>query len=205
MLDSGNNRFHVVREFYNSLDERQPTAQVAFKHGQALLRYTAYARLRNKRGEPQNRRTQLLAYRGGGFIPYEERPTNHRITTISYQSRFNYHGQFATTVEISASGMATLTYEAMAQEDSVASTKHEQQQLSREKLESLFDLLNYVHFATSRPVYGTGMENHRPRVDLQIGYEDGTKVIHDTKGGGTLGLAQVYENLERLTIQLRLH
>ena len=205
VLDSGNNRFQVVRDFYNSLDERQPTARVAFRQGQALLRYTAYARRRSGRGKLQNRRTQLLACRGGGFVPYEKQPTNHHITAISYQSRFNYHGQFATTVNINATGLATLKYQATVQGDSVASLKHAQYQLSRDQLYSLFGLLNYIHFATCRPVYGTGMENHRPRVDLQIGYEGGTKVIHDTKGGGTLGLAQVYENLERLTTQLRLH
>ena len=44
---------------------------------------------------------------------------------------------------------------------------------------------------------------HRPRVSLAITYEGGIKTIHDTSGGGTLGLARVYEWLEALAMPLK--
>jgi len=64
-------------------------------------------------------------------------------------------------------------------------------------------LLNYVRFASLAPQYGTGNENHRPHIILCVTYENGVKTIRDTSGGGTLGLARVYDWLDALAAPLR--
>ena len=128
VLDSGNNRFRVVRNFYRALDQRQPTARVVHKRGQALLEYSAFSRSRS--GKPRGRTTQLLTYRGRGFVPYERHPTTHCITAISYTSRTYYHKQYETRVELDSSGNARLLYRTAAIADTVFRTVRQQQQVT---------------------------------------------------------------------------
>ncbi|WP_303312699.1 hypothetical protein [Hymenobacter sp. BT730] len=202
VLDSGNNRLHVVRNFYSALDEHQPMARVVQKHGKPLLHYTSFARRRGASGELRGRRTLLLTYKGGGFIPYERRPTAHRIQRITYTSRLNYKGQHDIQVTIDSTGLARYSYRRAATGDTTASTKYRQQQLRPDQQAEVAELLNYVRFASCLPRYGTGNENHRPRVTLSVTYEGGVKTIRDLTGGGTLGLAQVYDWLEALAAPL---
>ena len=198
VLDSGRNRLRVVRNFYSALDERQPMARVVQKQGKSLLQYTSFARRRGAAGELTGRRTQLLAYKGGGFVPYERHPTVHRIQGITYTSRLYYHGQHDVQVAIDSTGLARYSYRRAGTDDTTAATKHGQRQLGPAQQAEVAELLNYVRFATCFPQYGTGNENHRPRVTLSVTYEGGIKTIGDTSGGGTLGLAQVYNWLETL-------
>lgn len=202
VLDSGNNRLHVVRNFYSALDERQPMARVVQKRGKSLLCYTSFARRRGAAGELTGRRTQLLTYKGGGFIPYERRPTAHQIRSITYTSRLYYHGQHDIQVAIDSAGRARYSSRNSAANDTTASVRYGQQQLRPTQQAEVADLLNYVRFASCSTRYGTGTENHRPRVTLVVTYEGGTKTIRDTSGGGTLGLAQVYTWLEALAVPL---
>lgn len=202
VLDSGSNRLHVVRNFYSALDERQPMARVVQKQGKSMLHYTSFARRRGASGELRGRRTLLLAYKGGGFIPYEPHPTAHRIRSITYTSRLYYHGQRDIQVAIDSTGLARYSYRSAATDDTTASTKYRQQQLRPEQQAEVAELLNYVRFASCLPRYGTGNENHRALVTLSVTYEGGLKTIRDSSGGGTLGLAQVYDWLEALTAPL---
>ncbi|GAA3933639.1 hypothetical protein [Hymenobacter algoricola] len=200
VLDSGNNRLHVVRNFYSALDERQPMARVVQKRGKSMLCYTSFARRRGASGELTGRRTLLLTYKGGGFIPYEQRPTAHRIRSITYTSRLYYHGQHDIQVAIDSTGLARYSSRSGAADDTTASARYGQRQLRPTQQAEVADLLNYVRFASCSTRYGTGNENHRPRVTLLVTYEEGTKTIRGTSGGGTLGLAQVYEWLEALAV-----
>ena len=202
VLDSGRNRLHVVRNFYSALDERQPMARVVQKQGKSMLYYTSFARRRGASGELRGRRTLLLAYKGGGFIPYERRPTAHRIRSITYSSRLYYHGQRDIQVAIDSTGLTRYSYRSAAADDTTASTQYRQQQLRPDQRAEVAELLNYVRFASCLPRYGTGNENHRARVTLSVTYEGGRKTIRDSSGGGTLGLAQVYDWLEALAAPL---
>lgn len=202
VLDSGNNRFRVVRNFYRALDQRQPTARVVHKRGQALLAYSAFSRSRSPSGRPRGRTTQLLTYRGRGFVPYERHPTSHRITAIGYTSRTYYHKQYETRVELDSSGNARLLYRTAAIADTVFKTVRKQQQVPSAKFTEVEDLLNYVHFAACSSTYFKS-SNHRPIVTLRVSYEGGEKTIEDNTGGGTLGLSQVYNWLENLAAPLK--
>ena len=202
VLDSGSNRLRVVRNFYDAGDQRQPTARVVHKRGQALLAYSAFTRRLGKAGKLTGCKTQLLTYRGGGFVPYERHPAAHRITTISYISRLYYHGQHETRVRIDSSGYARLLYRTAASSDTVFTTTQGQQQLSAAKFAEVQDLLNYVRFTSCSPTY-TAHSNHRPLITLRVTYEGGEKVIKDASGGGTLGLYQVYNWLESLAEPLQ--
>ncbi|TDN36832.1 hypothetical protein E4631_24595 [Hymenobacter sp. UV11] len=202
VLDSGNNRLRIVRNFYSALDERQPMARVVQKKGKSLLQYTSFARRRGASGELTGRRTLLLAYKGGGFIPYERQPTTHRIRSLTYTSRLYYHGQHDIQVAIDSTGLARYSYRSAATGDTTVPTKYRQQQLRPDQQAEVAELLNYVRFASCSSRYGTGNENHRPRVTLSVTYEGGLKTIHDSSGGGTLGLAQVYNWLEALATPL---
>ena len=144
----------------------------------------------------------LLAYKGGGFIPYERRPTAHRIRSITYTSRLYYHGQRDIQVAIDSTGLARYSYRRAAADNTTASTQYRQQQLRPNQRAEVAELLNYVRFASCLPRYGTGNENHRARVTLSVTYEGGRKTIRDSSGGGTLGLAQVYDWLEALAAPL---
>ena len=201
VLDSGQNRLHVVRNFYNAQDERQPSARVVRKHGKAMLRYRAFARLRSSSGGLAGRRTQLLAYHGSGFVPYERKPSAHRIKAITYTSRLNYHGQHETRISVDSSGVVRFVYHTDAAGDTAVTTG--QRHLPSSQQAEAADLLNYIRFASSSSQYGTGNENHRPRITLSVTYEGGIKTIHDTSGGGTLGLAQVYYWLEVVAAPLK--
>lgn len=198
VLDSGNNRLRVVRHFYNALDERQPNAKVVYKHGQALLHYTAFARRRGPRGGLAQRQTRLLAYRQGCFVPYERHPTTHRIESISYKSYFNYRGIYKTEVQIDSAGLATLTTQTTARNDSIAITRHARRQLSPDTQKALVDLLNYVHFATYSSPYGIHTGGHRPYFDLRVTCKGGANEIHETGGRNNLGMGHVYRYLEAL-------
>jgi hypothetical protein len=202
VLDSGHNRLRVVRTFYRPLDERQPMARVVHKRGQALLHYTAFARQRGAADELTGRRTLLLAYQGGGFVPYERHPSAHRIRSITYTSRLYYHGQHELQVTLDSTGLARYTYRRTTPGDTTTSTKDGQRQLRPDQQAEVAALLNYVRFAACSSRYGTGQENHRPRVTLSVRYEGGRKTIHDSSGGGTRGLAQVYQWLEALAAPL---
>ena len=127
VLDSGRNRLHVVRNFYSALDERQPMARVVQKQGKPMLHYTSFARRRGASGELRGRRISLLACKGGGFIPYERRPTAHRIRSITYTSRLYYHGQRDIQVAIDSTGLARYSYRSVAADDTTASTQYRQQ------------------------------------------------------------------------------
>lgn len=188
VLDPGRNRLRVVRNFYSALDERQPMARVVQKQGKLLLQYTSFARRRGAAGELIGRRTRLLAYKGDGFIPYERHPTAYRILGITSTSRLYYHGQHDIQVAIDSTGLARYSDRHAGTDDTTASTKQGQRQLGPTQQAEVAELLNYVRFASCAHQYGTGNENHRPRVTLSVTYE----------GGGTLGLAQVYNWLEAL-------
>ncbi|HEX8328650.1 MAG TPA: hypothetical protein VF629_13995 [Hymenobacter sp.] len=194
VLDSGQNRLRAVRNFYRAGEQRHPTAQVVPRRGQDLLQFTTYARRRNASGGLTGRRTQLLAYRGQGFVPYERRPTAHRIRAIQYTSRLVYHERRETTVELDSTGLLRLTYRHGALGDTASTAVHATRKLAAAEVREIQDLLNYVRFAACAPAYTTGY-NHRPVVVLRVRYEQDEKVIDDSSGG-TLGLAQVYSWLE---------
>jgi len=202
VLDSGNNRLRIVRNFYHAGEQRQPTARVVHKRGHALLAYSAFTRRLSDAGKLAGRKTQLLTYLGGGFVPYERHPSAHRITAITYTSRLYYHKQHETRVRIDSLGNARLLYRTAAIADTTFTTAQGQRQLAAAKFAEVKDLLNYVRFASCSSAYTTS-SNHRPHVTLRVTYEGGEKVIEDDSGGGTLGLSQVYNWLELLAAPLK--
>lgn len=203
VLDSGQNRLRVVRNFYHAGDQRQPAARVVHRPGQDLLQYTAFARRRSASGGLTGRRTQLLTYRSGGFVPYTRRPLAHRIAAVHYAARFTYHDRQVTTVDLDSTGLVRVTYRHGAiVGDTATTTRQATRVLGKAEVRQLQDLLNYVRFAACAPAYTTGY-NHRPRVVLRVQYEQGEKRIDDEGGHGTLGLAQVYNWLESLATPLK--
>lgn len=199
VLDSGNNRFRVVRNFYSASYERQPNARVVYRHGQALLQYVAFARQRSHRGKLQQRHTRLLTYRWGAFIPYQRRPTTHRIQALTYTAHLYYHGSQHTQVQLAADGKAVVSRQVRAAPDSVAKTSCVQWQLSQTKQQELADLLNYIRFTDCRTQYSEAGLNHRPGCTLTIGYDNGQqKTIDDPDAHGSPGLEHVYHYLEAL-------
>lgn len=167
VLDSGNNKLRVVRNFYHAGNQRQPTARVVYKRGQALLAYSAFTRRRSNAGKLSGRKTQLLTYRGGGFVPYERHPSAHRITAITHTSRLYYHKQHETQVRIDSQGNTRLLYRTAAISDTVFTKAQGQQQLTGAQFAEVKDLLNYVRFASCSSSYTTSI-NHRPIITLRV-------------------------------------
>ncbi|GAB3823494.1 hypothetical protein [Hymenobacter jeollabukensis] len=197
VLDMGGSRLRAVRSFYNAVHRRQPTAQVVYRRGQALLRYTDFARRRGSNGRLRNRHTQLLAYTYGAFLPVQRRPTRHRIEAIRLTWKLTYHDHEELDLRIEPDDRAylqTTEYPVLAP-----------QQISRQALTTQLDsacradmagLLNYVRFSRCRNQYDGGDLNHHPRVELTITYDGGrTKTIRDANGEGTPGLEYVYTYL----------
>ncbi|GAA4380704.1 hypothetical protein GCM10023186_19490 [Hymenobacter koreensis] len=200
VLDSGQNRLRVVRNFYDSGRRRLPNARVVHRQGQALLQYTDFARRLGGNGKPRQRRTQLLAFRQGGFIPYERRPTQYRIDTVRYHSFFGY--KTATTLDllIDPDGQASLRIESTSYDAPHVTTRQNLvTNLDAATQAELTALLNYVRFRQRRSRYKKFGLNHRPIVELTVAYDGGRlKTIYDPNGDGTAGLRWLYRYLEQL-------
>lgn len=200
VLDKGNGKLSVVRNFYKAVDRRFPVARIIQKNGQDLLEYADYARGHGPRGQLQNRQIQVLTYVSGGFVEYNSHPEKHRIQQLTYEGHSVYHESIRTRIIIKQDSIIFWQQKTDIRDSASVTRQENKHILLSAQCQELTDLLNYIGFSRLQDEYEQNPGNHRTHVKMTIEYDNGRrKFIDDHYGNATTGLRRLYVLLHELS------
>lgn len=152
-------------------------------------------RIQDPADNPKWNYDTTLAYKWGNMVEYVPEPATYSIDSIEFKYSLGYYSHCGQLTELRAlvrkDGRTNYYYQNLCDKHSSKT----QVMLTRANIQQLWDMMNYMHFATLPATYGNFMLHTSP-CQVKMFYDNGlSKTTTDKNGFSPLSLRAFYSTV----------